>query len=100
LSFPRNSATGIVVEDAIWDRLRLIAAEQGVTISKLIGDIDRRYRLEPPIPGKRQVRSLSSAVRIFVLEHMEAAIGADAIKRALAIAAKTQIKGDTNHPSS
>jgi predicted DNA-binding ribbon-helix-helix protein len=61
--------------------------ERGVTISKLIGEIDRRYRLEPPILGKRQVRSLSSAVHIFVLEHLETAVGVDAIKRALAIAA-------------
>jgi predicted DNA-binding ribbon-helix-helix protein len=73
--------TSITVELPIWDRLRLIAVERGVAISRLIGEIDRRYRLEPPIPGTRQVRSLSSAVRIFVLEHMEAAAGADAIKR-------------------
>jgi predicted DNA-binding ribbon-helix-helix protein len=92
--------TGIIVEDAIWDRLKLIAIESGVTISKLIGEIDRSYRLEPPIPGKRRVRSLSSAVRIFVIEHMEAAAGSDAIERALTIAANTQIKGDTSHPSS
>jgi predicted DNA-binding ribbon-helix-helix protein len=36
-------ATGIVVEDAIWDRLKLIAAEEGVTLSTLIGEIDRRF---------------------------------------------------------
>ena len=82
------------------DRLKLIAFERGVTISKLIGEIDRGYRLDPPIPGKHRVRSLSSAVRIFVLEHMEASAGGDAIKRALAIAAKMQIRGDKNHPSS
>jgi predicted DNA-binding ribbon-helix-helix protein len=92
--------TGIVVEDAIWDRLKLIAIERGVTISKLIGEIERTYRLEPPIPGKRKVRSLSSAVRIFVLERMSTAAGGDAIERALAIAANTQIRGDTSRPLS
>ena len=86
--------TGIIVEDAIWDQLKLIAIERGVTISKLIGEIERTYRLEPPIPGKRRVRSLSSAVRIFVLEHMSTARGGGAIERALAIAANTQIRGD------
>jgi hypothetical protein len=28
-------------------------------------------RLQPPIPGKRRVRSLSAAVRIFVLENID-----------------------------
>jgi predicted DNA-binding ribbon-helix-helix protein len=92
--------TGIVVEDAIWDRLKLIAFERGVSMSKLIGEIERTLRFDPPVPGKRRVRSLSSAVRIFVFEHMEATAADSAIERALAIAANTQIRGDISDPSS
>jgi predicted DNA-binding ribbon-helix-helix protein len=87
--------TGIVVEDAIWDRLKLIAFERGVSMSKLIGEIERTLRFDPPVPGRRRVRSLSSAVRIFVFEHMDAAASGDAIERALAIAANRQTGSDT-----
>lgn len=38
-----------------------------------------------------------AAVRIFVLEHTEAAAGEDLIRRVLAIAANAQMRGDTSH---
>jgi predicted DNA-binding ribbon-helix-helix protein len=82
--------TAIIVEEPIWHRFRVIAAERGLTFGALLAEIDRTYRLEPLIPGKRRVRSLSSAVRIFVFEQMEAAASDDAIERALAIAANNQ----------
>jgi hypothetical protein len=47
-------------------------------------------RLEPPWLEHYRVRSLSSAVRIFVLEHLEAVAGCDAIERALAITVNRQ----------
>jgi predicted DNA-binding ribbon-helix-helix protein len=93
-----SQCTTINLEDAFWDRFRIISVLNDIPISRLLAEIDRTYRLEPPIPGKRRVRSLSSAVRIFVFEHMEAAASNDAIERALAIAANTQIRGDTRSP--
>ena len=54
----------------IWDRFRQIALEKGVTISALLDAIDRNMRLERPLPGYARVRSLSSAARIFVFEHL------------------------------
>jgi predicted DNA-binding ribbon-helix-helix protein len=60
--------TSITVELPIWDRFRLIAAENGMTISALLDAIDRKMRLQPRWPGHSRVRSLSSAVRIFVFE--------------------------------
>jgi predicted DNA-binding ribbon-helix-helix protein len=54
--------TSISLEDAFWDHLREIAHEQGWTLSKLIADID----------GSRQYSNLSSAIRVFVLEHFRA----------------------------
>jgi predicted DNA-binding ribbon-helix-helix protein len=86
-----SQCTTINLEDAFWERFRLISVVNDIPISRLLAEIDRTYRLEPRIPGKRRVRSLSSAVRIFVFEQMEAAASDDAIDRALAIAANAQI---------
>jgi predicted DNA-binding ribbon-helix-helix protein len=51
--------TSISLEDAFWRGLKDIASSQSVTISNLVGAIN----------AKRQQRNLSSAIRIFVLEH-------------------------------
>jgi predicted DNA-binding ribbon-helix-helix protein len=61
--------TAITIEAPIWDRFRAMAIGRGVTLTRLLSDIDRTRRLESAIRGKRRVRSLSSAVRIFVLEN-------------------------------
>jgi predicted DNA-binding ribbon-helix-helix protein len=62
--------TSITVELPIWDEFRIIACERGVTISALLAEVDRTLRLEPTRRGHTSVRSLSSAVRIFVFENM------------------------------
>ena len=54
--------TSISLEDAFWRDLRDIARAQGSTISELMKEIE----------GGRQHRNLSSAVRLFVLEHFRA----------------------------
>jgi predicted DNA-binding ribbon-helix-helix protein len=54
--------TSISLEDAFWDHLREIAHGQGWTLSKLIAEID----------GNRQYSNLSSAIRVFILEHFRA----------------------------
>jgi predicted DNA-binding ribbon-helix-helix protein len=95
-----SQCTTINLEDAFWERFRMISVVNDIPISRLLAEIDRTYRLEPLILGKRRVRSLSSAVRIFVLEHMEATASDDAIERALAIAANGQIRDDPGHPLS
>jgi predicted DNA-binding ribbon-helix-helix protein len=51
--------TSISLEDAFWRDLRDIARAQGSTISELIEEIE----------GSRQYGNLSSAIRLFVLEH-------------------------------
>jgi predicted DNA-binding ribbon-helix-helix protein len=63
--------TAVTVEWPIWDRFKAIAAIEGVTIGNLLAAIDRTMRLEPPMGKRRVVRSLSSAIRIFVVEHSE-----------------------------
>lgn len=51
--------TSVSLEDAFWGRLKKIAAAQSGTLSKLISEIDET----------RQNSNLSSAIRVFVLEH-------------------------------
>jgi predicted DNA-binding ribbon-helix-helix protein len=54
--------TSISLEDAFWGDLREIAHARGWTLSKLIAEIE----------GNRRHKNLSSAIRVFVLEHFQA----------------------------
>ena len=60
--------TNISLEDAFWTGLREIAQSRAMSISAIIADIDMR----------RQHANLSSAVRLFVLEHAQAEAAARA----------------------
>ena len=53
--------TSISIERAFWDALKEIAAAEGVSLNRLVTDIDRAR------PG-----NLSSAVRLFVLQRARA----------------------------
>ncbi len=53
--------TSLSLEQAFWRALKRIAAQDGVSINKLIERIDRE-----------RAGNLSSAVRIYVLERLEA----------------------------
>ena len=53
--------TSVSLEDAFWGRLKKIAASQSGTVSKLVSEIDET----------RENSNLSSAIRVFVLEHTE-----------------------------
>jgi predicted DNA-binding ribbon-helix-helix protein len=50
--------TSVSLEDPFWNSLKEIAIAHGVTLSKLVAEIDKA----------RQHNNLSSAVRLFVLE--------------------------------
>jgi predicted DNA-binding ribbon-helix-helix protein len=52
--------TSVSLEDAFWTDLKEIAHSQGATVSKLIAQID----------DTRQQGNLSSAIRLYVLEHI------------------------------
>jgi predicted DNA-binding ribbon-helix-helix protein len=60
--------TTITLEDEFWEQLRIIAITRNVAISQLLAEIDRTMRLQPARPGYRRVRTLSAAVRVFVLQ--------------------------------
>jgi predicted DNA-binding ribbon-helix-helix protein len=52
--------TSVSLEDAFWSELKEIAHSQRVAVSKLIAQID----------DTRQQGNLSSALRLYVLEHI------------------------------
>jgi len=51
--------TSVSLEDAFWTDLKTIAHAQQVTLSELVTKID----------GAREQNNLSSAIRLFVLQH-------------------------------
>ena len=55
--------TSVSLEDAFWANLKEIAHFQRITLSKLIAGID----------AARKQSNLSSAIRLFVLEHFQKA---------------------------
>jgi predicted DNA-binding ribbon-helix-helix protein len=57
--------TSVSVEDAFWTALKDIAANRGSTVAALVATID----------AGRQHGNLSSAIRLFVLDHFRAETG-------------------------
>lgn len=53
--------TSVSLEDAFWRRLRAIAKQRGVSLNRLVAEIDR---------GRDG--NLSSAIRLFVLDTLTA----------------------------
>lgn len=53
--------TSVSLEDPFWNHLKSIAHARGVTLSELVASID----------GTRKQNNLSSAIRLFVLEHFQ-----------------------------
>jgi predicted DNA-binding ribbon-helix-helix protein len=53
--------TSVSLEDAFWNGLKDVALSRRMTLSDLVGSIDT----------ERQQGNLSSAIRLFVLEHYQ-----------------------------
>ena len=51
--------TSVSLEEAFWNGMKEISNERDLTLSELVGEID----------GHRQQGNLSSAIRLFVLDH-------------------------------
>ena len=63
--------TSVNLEPEFWDQLRLIVMERQTTVGGLIAEIDRTMRLMPfQGPGRHRVRTLSAAIRIFLLQEV------------------------------
>ena len=54
-----NHKTSVSLEDAFWNGLKEIAASRNMPLSDLVSSID----------SQRQHGNLSSAIRLFVLDH-------------------------------
>ena len=53
--------TSVSLEEAFWNGMKEISGERNMTLSEWVGEID----------GKRQQGNLSSAIRLFVLDHFK-----------------------------
>jgi predicted DNA-binding ribbon-helix-helix protein len=60
--------TSVSLEDAFWDALAELAAKDGRSIAGLIAEIDERRG-----EAGRAARSLSAAIRLYVLERLRKA---------------------------
>jgi len=54
--------TSVTLEEEFWDEIRNICAQRGVTLNRLVSKIDAEHR---------QGHNLSSAIRLFVLDHFK-----------------------------
>jgi predicted DNA-binding ribbon-helix-helix protein len=64
--------TSVSLEDAFWEGLKEIAKAKRKTLSELVGGIDTN----------RKHGNLSSALRLFVLDHYNAAIARSSVELA------------------
>lgn len=66
--------TSVSLEDAFWKGLKEIAGERDLTLSELVAAID----------SERRHGNLSSAIRLFVLDHYRSQIGEERGERTAA----------------
>ena len=64
--------TSVSLEDAFWEGLKEIAKAKRKTLSELVGGVDTN----------RKHGNLSSALRLFVLDHYKAAIARSSVELA------------------
>jgi predicted DNA-binding ribbon-helix-helix protein len=62
--------TSVSLEDAFWSGLKDIAASRNMTLSELVASID----------ADRRQGNLSSAIRLFVLDHYRAQAGGAGVR--------------------
>ena len=60
--------TSVSLEEAFWNGMKEISGLRNITLSELVGEID----------SNRQQGNLSSAIRLFVLEHFRSRADATA----------------------
>jgi len=62
--------TSVSLEDAFWSGLKDIAGSRNMTLSELVASID----------GDRRQGNLSSAIRLFVLDHYRSQAGGAGVR--------------------
>lgn len=76
--------TSVSLEDAFWQGLKEIASERDLTLSDLVATIDT----------DRHQGNLSSAIRLFVLDHYRAKYGAPRPRPAAAQPAASALRAE------
>lgn len=74
--------TSVSLEEAFWNGMKEISGLRNMTLSELVGEID----------SNRQQGNLSSAIRLFVLDHFK--------NRAAGAPSSEPKQGDTRHSAS
>lgn len=64
-------ATSVSLEEAFWSALSEIAASRGMSVNKLVAEIDRNRAPD--------TANLSSAIRVYILMEMQARRGDPAV---------------------
>jgi predicted DNA-binding ribbon-helix-helix protein len=59
--------TSISLEEPFWEELQLIASQRGISVQRLVGEID-----EGRASAHLEAANLSSALRVFVLREVQA----------------------------
>ncbi len=71
-------ATSISIEDAFWREIKQAAIEDGISTARLIEAVDRARTADKEVgggdggPGLKGASNLSSALRLYVLERLQA----------------------------
>ena len=60
--------TSVSLEEAFWNGMKEISKQRSLALSEVVGEID----------GNRQQGNLSSAIRLFVLDHFKSRAAASA----------------------
>ena len=76
--------TSVSLEEAFWNSMKEISGEGGKTLSEMVSEIDRN----------RKQGNLSSAIRLFVLDHYR--IGAEPTPSGMAVSQSKQIAQEAN----
>ncbi|MGV7219648.1 ribbon-helix-helix domain-containing protein [Bradyrhizobium sp. UFLA05-112] len=63
--------TSVSLEEAFWTAMKEISSLRNMTLSELVGDIDRN----------RQQGNLSSAIRLFVLDYFKSRVAAPQLQQ-------------------
>ena len=74
--------TSVSLEEAFWNGMKEICGERSMTLSDLVGEIDT----------KRQQGNLSSAIRVFVLEHLRASANSHGDSTSVADASRSPVR--------
>ena len=79
--------TSVSLEDAFWNELKMIAGERDMKVRELVTSINK----------DRQHSNLSSAIRLFVLNHIQSAASEEARSLRVRANGTAELQGVAGH---